>query len=414
MTGRPVAANITAFDISPYESNALNTGKKPVIATVAVDTYEENAVNSALERLFDLLGSPSLFFKAGQTVALKPNLLMAAAPEQAITAHPTVISAAADICLSQGAKVKIVDSPGSGTPWNESSLRKLYAKCGIESLAQQNVELNFNTAVRKAPCPEGKLVRSFELIEAALDVDVLISISKAKTHSFTIMTNAVKNLFGLVPGFDKPGFHARMKNPENFSEMLVDLAGLAKPALTIVDAIIGMEGDGPTSGSPRKFGFLLASTNLHALDVAVAHVMNIDPLRVPTIAAAKKRGLTTGIFTDIEILGDKDALTPIEDFVPPRTIGGTGLGMAGFLVSLLSPVLKRMFVLKPVPVKSLCVGCGACQDACPNLAVTVESGKAKIKRDQCILCYCCNEVCPHDAMKLKGSILYKLFHKVYR
>jgi ferredoxin len=142
--------------------------------------------------------------------------------------------------------------------------------------------------------------------------------------------------------------------------------------------------------------------------------MNINPLRVPTIAAAKKRGLTTGIFDDIELMGDKDTLAPIEDFVPPRTIGGTGLGAAGFLVSLFQPILKKMFVLTPVPVKSLCVGCGACQDACPNLAVTVEGGKARIKRDQCIRCYCCNEVCPHGAIKLKSSILYRLFHKVYR
>jgi ferredoxin len=284
----------------------------------------------------------------------------------------------------------------------------------MEPLEREGVGLNFNLATRKVSFPEGKLVRSFELIEAALDADVLVSIAKAKTHTFAIMTGAVKNLFGLVPGFDKPGFHARMKTSENFAEMLVDLVQLAKPPLSVVDAIVGMEGDGPTSGSPRRLGFLLGSTDPHALDVVLAHLMGIDPLRIPTIAAARARGLASGSFGDIELVGDVEALRPAPDFVPPRTVAGTGIGAAGFLASLLEPLLRRMFVLTPVPVRGRCVGCGACQDACPNVAIAIENGKARISRDQCIRCYCCHEACPHGAMKLKRSVLYRLFHKVAR
>ena len=339
---------------------------------------------------------------------------MAAEPERAITTHPQVVRALADVCVTEGATVRIVDSPGSGTPWSESSLRKVYHKCAMETLARENVELNFNTGIRKVEFPEGKLVRSFELIEAALDADALISVAKAKTHSFTVITGAVKNLFGLVPGFDKPGYHARLKNADNFSEMLIDLTELVKPQLTIVDAVVGMEVDGPTSGSPRRLGFLLASTNPHALDVVLAHVMGIDPLSVPTIAAARRRGLTTGSFADIEILGDARAVAPVANFAPPRTLGGTGLGAGGRLVALMEPLLGRMFVLTPMPLRRLCIGCGACVNACPKGTLTIEKGKAKINRRQCIRCYCCHEVCPRSAMKLKGSILYALLQAVLR
>jgi uncharacterized protein (DUF362 family)/NAD-dependent dihydropyrimidine dehydrogenase PreA subunit len=387
---------------------------RPVVAVAKAGDYGEGTIFSAVSRLFELLGGISQFASPGQSVVLKPNLLMSAAPERAITTHPQVVGALARSFRTAGASVRIVDSPGSGTPWSESSLRKLYDKCAMEPLAGDGIELNFNTALRKVAFPQGKLVRSFELIEAALDCDALVSVAKAKTHTFQIMTGAVKNLFGLIPGFDKPGYHARLKNARNFARMIVDLAQLARPALTVVDAVVGMEGDGPTSGNLRKLGFLMASTDAHALDVVLAHVMSLDPLIVPTVAVARDRGLTTGAFGDIEIVGDAQAVVPVSDFVPPRTVGGAGFGGAGWLVSLLQPVLKKMFVLNPVPVKSLCVGCGACEDACPNLAVTIVDGKAKVKRDQCIRCYCCHEVCPHGAMKLKGSFLYRLFHKVFR
>ncbi len=387
---------------------------KPVVAVVKAPDYEEGTVSRAVSRLFELLGGVSRFASSDQTIVLKPNLLMAAAPERAVTTHPQVMKQLAGSFRAAGAAVRIVDSPGSGTPWNEGSLRRLYQKCEMEQLAGDGVELNFDTAVKKVAFPEGKLVRSFELIEAALDCDALVSVAKAKTHTFQIMTGAVKNLFGLIPGFDKPGYHARLKNARNFAEMIVDLAQLAAPALTVVDAVVGMEGDGPTSGNARSLGFLMSSTDVHALDVVMARVMGLDPLGVPTIAAAKERGLTSGSFDDIEIIGDVEAVAPVPDFTPPRTVGGVGFGGAGFLVRLLQPLLKKMFVLNPVPVKSLCVGCGACEDACPNVAITIVDGKAKIARDQCIRCYCCHEVCPHGAMKLKGSILYRLFHKVFR
>jgi uncharacterized protein (DUF362 family)/NAD-dependent dihydropyrimidine dehydrogenase PreA subunit len=387
---------------------------KPVVVVVAARDYKQETVSEAVSRLFELLGGIGQFVPARGKVALKPNLLMAAPPERAITAHPQVVGALARSFGAAGASVRIVDSPGSGTPWNESSLRRLYQKCEMEPLAGEGIELNFNTAVKKVAFPEGKLVRSFELIEAALDCDMLVSVAKAKTHTFQIMTGAVKNLFGLIPGFDKPGYHARLKNARNFAEMIVDLAEFARPALTVVDAIVGMEGDGPTSGAARELGFLMASADPHALDVVMAHVMSLDPLIIPSIAVARERGLTSGSFDDIQIVGDTEAVAPVPDFVPPRTVGGAGFGGAGWFVSLLQPVLRKMFVLNPVPVKSLCVGCGACEDACPNLAITIVDGKARIARDQCIRCYCCHEVCPHGAMKLKGSILYRLFHKVFR
>jgi len=392
----------------------LTKTEKPLVAAVETRSYDKNIISAAVGRLFELLGMPEKLVEPGRTVALKPNLLMAAEPEKAVTTHPEVVGAVADIAVNSGAVVRIVDSPGSGTLWSEGSLSRVYRKCGLDRLAAEKIHLNNNLQTRKIAGPNSKLIKTFEFIEAALDADMLINIAKAKTHTFTYMTCAVKNLFGLVPGFDKPGYHARMKNPENFAEMLVDLAEAAKPSFSIVDAVVGMEGDGPTSGTPRNIGLLLASTDPYALDTIVAHMMGFDPMQVPVIASAVARGLTSGRFNDIEIVGDTDAVKPIPHFKLPRTFGGTGLAGGGWLVNLLQPILKRMWVLNPVPVKRLCVGCGACEDACPNDAIKIIDGRAAIARDQCIRCYCCHEACPHGAMKLKRSILYSLFHKVAR
>ncbi|MFH1421684.1 MAG: DUF362 domain-containing protein [Planctomycetota bacterium] len=386
--------------------------KKPIVAVAAADSYDEKIVSKAVYQLFELLGSPAEFVTSEQKVLLKPNLLLGAEPERSVSTHPSVVQAVADVCFAQEANVTLIDSPGSGIPWNEKSLRKVYDQCGMNQLI--GVDLSYNMNVCKVASPKGVLIKHFDIIEEAQKTDIIISLAKAKTHTFTGMTGAVKNLFGLVPGFDKPGYHARMRNTDNFSEMLVDLAELIKPKLTVVDAIVGMEGDGPNAGSPRNMGFLLASTDVYALDVVISHVMGINPNHVPTIFTAVRRGLTTGTISDIQLLGDKEMIKPIADFALPQTYGGSGFRSAGLLTHIMEPLIHKMLVLYPTPKRRLCTGCGSCVSACPNYAITIEHNKAKINRSACIRCYCCHEVCPQEAMRLKGSILYKIFHKIFR
>jgi uncharacterized protein (DUF362 family) len=141
------------------------------------------------------------------------------------------------------------------------------------------------------PNPEGRIIKRFQIIKTALQVDAIVSVSKLKTHLLTGMTAATKNLFGLVPGYEKASFHGRLADPMDFSRMLVDLNELMRPQLQIMDAVIGMEGDGPNSGEPRKIGAILASGSYAHIDVVAARIIGMAPIDIPTIAAEVERGL---------------------------------------------------------------------------------------------------------------------------
>lgn len=375
------------------------------------DDYEPFRIREAVRSSLEIFGGMKSFVRKGDSVLLKVNMLQGAEPDKAVTTHPAVVSAVAELVMECGAVPFIADSPGSGFPYIPMVLMNIYKKCGFWNVAEKlGIKCNMDVSSELVTLENPLLIKKMDIIKPALTADVIINLPKAKTHEYTYMSGAVKNMFGMIPGFQKPGFHSKLKKPENFSLMLLDICNLLKPAINIVDAVVGMEGNGPMAGSPKKMGTIIAGIDPLRVDVVLATIMGMNPLRVPTISAGASAGLTTGKPDSVIVTGDYNRPEKIHGFRLPMTLAG-GDGFEKLLnpfQCLFRGYFSDMFTVKPMILRDKCTGCGACRNACPESAIILEDGKAKILYEKCIRCYCCHEMCPHSAIDLKRSILNRI------
>jgi uncharacterized protein (DUF362 family)/Pyruvate/2-oxoacid:ferredoxin oxidoreductase delta subunit len=329
---------------------------------------------------------------------------MGKSPEAAVTTNPEFIRALAKKVKALGAEVIIADSPGG--PFNEKLLKRAYQKSGLYQLAaEENLELNYNTDSKKHEYRSGKINKSFQLADYLEAADLIINLPKLKTHGLTMYTGAVKNLFGCIPGVLKAEYHLRMQSVYDFSRMLNDLAGLVAPALTIMDAIVGMEGEGHSNGKPKEFNYLLASTSPYYLDLAAVRLMGIKAEEnVPSIKAA----LTDQIIEkeNLELRGDQ-LVAPSEVEIPKIEKENNLLDAK--LPDFLSDFLEKILRPKPVFKEDKCVGCRTCAENCPPEAITMVDNFPEVDLETCIRCFCCQELCPYDAVEIKYPLLAKLF-----
>jgi uncharacterized protein (DUF362 family) len=335
-----------------------------------------------IEPLLEPLGGMERFIEKGDRVLLKVNLLSARKPEKAVTTHPEFVRAVAMAVRKVAGRPYIGDSP-SGT-FSERTLRKAYKQSGLEELANElDIPLNYDTGIRKLDIPKGKRLIRSPVCNYVLEADKVIALPKLKTHSFQYMTLACKIMYGVVPGLTKAKYHAQFPRRAAFAEMLLDVLTLVKPQLFIMDGILGMQGQGPGSGDPVKLGWVLASTDPVAMDIAVCRIMGIEPVGIPVLKRAKIRRLWPERI-DYPLLKPEDIT--IAGFKLPNT--------ADHLLTGKKPPRKS-----PV-VTDKCIGCGDCEKICPRGAVTVDDELAKLNYSKCIRCFCCHEVCPENAIKL--------------
>jgi len=376
------------------------------VSIVESKEYNEKVLARKIKILLDRLGGLESFVKPGQKVLLKVNLLMDKPAEAMVTTNPIVVKVIARMIKEIGAYPIIGDSPGG--PFNKTILERAYQKTGLAKIAKQvGAELNYNLEQVNVQY-DGSLVKSFVLGSYITKADVVINLAKLKTHGLTMITGAVKNLFGAIPGLLKAEYHLKMPRIDHFAEMLIDLSLCIKPTLSIVDGIWGMEGEGPSSGEPRNFGYLLASESPHAVDVAVALLLGITPVsKAPIIKAAGKQKLPASL-DDIELLGDK--LIAAKNVKIPKLIDNSNLldrKLPDFLVRFLTPLLRP----KPVFNHDKCLGCGDCFRSCPPKAITMEDQKPFLLLEECIRCFCCQELCQYQAVDIKRPLLGKLLEK---
>jgi uncharacterized protein (DUF362 family)/Pyruvate/2-oxoacid:ferredoxin oxidoreductase delta subunit len=373
------------------------------VSLAGCQDYEPSNVQRAVERSFDLLGGLGAFVKGGQRVVIKPNLLQVATPEKCVTTHPAIVHAVAKMLIDHGCEVTLADSPGGGLLYSRSTLRKVYAASGYDEVAEElGFQLNFSTGYREVPNPGGRLVKHFLVIDPVMEADAVVVLSKAKTHMLTTMTGAAKNIFGVVPSLEKPALHARFPGVKEFSEMIVDLNELIKPRLQVMDAVIGMEGDGPHTGEPRKIGAILASGDYSALDSVAARLMAFEPRSIGTIRAAMERGLVEKDLSDVLTLGDRIEDFIVPDFKRPTTLDAERGFAKGRMSSALMSLIKA-YSLRPVVLKDKCTGCAQCVQICPRKTIRMISGKASVRSKDCIRCYCCHEMCSQKAIVLRRS-----------
>ena len=384
------------------------------VAVIPCADYDRDRVEAAVRACVEPLGGMGAYVRPGQRVLIKPNLLTAVEPETAIVTHPAVVEAVVRLVGEAGGHAVIADSPGSSTPYAVTGLQRIYAGIGLLDVAERTgAELNLDISTVHVTHPQGVILREFNVIRPAVDADVVISIPKLKTHMLTALTGATKNMFGLLPGRDKPRYHGRFPLVRDFAEMLLDILSFARPALTIMDGITGLEGNGPGShGVPRHVGVLLASPDSVALDAAACQLIGLNPRRVPMLALAQARGWWDGDPGHLDYLGANLDDHRVHDYrMPMITSTPISWAVAGYH-TLSSPVLQTVFVPRPVPQKGKCTQCGICVRSCPRDAIAIADGVAQVDNGLCIECYTCHELCPEAAIDLRYSRVGRLVQRL--
>jgi len=371
--------------------------KIPVSLLPAGD-YHPAGLKTALTSLLEPLGGMTAFVRPGQKVLIKPNMLAGKPPDKAVTTHPELVRQVILQVREAGGNVLVGDSPGLGKP------DVVAHKCGLMQVIEQ-------TGAKFAPFVESVPLRTasgifhqLEVAREAIDAEVIINLPKLKTHQMMGFTGGVKNLFGLVVGMRKARLHLQAgTDKEFFALMLLELAEKFPPALTILDGILGMEGDGPGSGDPVATGVLLASPNPLALDTAAVELLGLRPDQVWTQRVAVKTGRFGCRREDLDLHGP-----PLEELRPPAFRPSKSTDVNFGLPELLRRPLKNSLTARPVPDVGKCRLCGDCVTHCPPRAMQIRGGRLQIDYSRCIRCFCCQELCPEGALLTRQGLLLRL------
>jgi uncharacterized protein (DUF362 family)/Pyruvate/2-oxoacid:ferredoxin oxidoreductase delta subunit len=370
-----------------------------LVSLVRASKYDKTTVRQALEKTLENLGGIEKFIRPGMKVALKANLVMKKKPEEAATTHPVFVGELARIIKNAGAEVLIIDSPGG--PYTRSRLEDIYMGTGMKAVAEEiGAQLNFDTSEVEVENAEGKFIKRLKILKPLVEADLVINLPKLKTHGQMVYTGAVKNMFGAIAGISKVEYHFNMKEYDRFADTLIDIFLSTKPALSIMDAIIGMEGAGPTAGVPKEIGVILASESAFSLDMAALNIIDTDPKRVPLLKNSIERGLCPNSISKIKLIGEPIDSVKVKDFDVPAL---EGLKEIRFVENEFLKSLTGFILPKPVFLANKCIGCADCVRSCPPNAIEMKNKKPEVKLSKCIRCFCCQELCPAKAIVIKRN-----------
>lgn len=361
------------------------------VALIAHHGYDPELLESALSRAIAFAGF-DLANARGRRVLLKPNMLGAYPPEMGITTHPAFVAAAARIFAKVGATVSVGDSPNGIHPiervWRVTGLGESCRIAGAE-----RVSFEASGSVERL---------GLRIARAVAEADLLVNLPKLKTHGLTILTLGAKNLFGCINGMQKAAHHRDAKDPKRFADVVARAAEASRPALTLVDGIVAMEGDGPSAGDLVPLGVIAAGRDVHAVDAACCALVGLEPSELETLEAAREQGFWDG--AKPELAGDPLGSLKPARFKFPATYTR---GMRDWWISRL--VLGWIWSgvhATPRIVSSRCTRCLMCVDGCPVSAIPrpAEGAVPLIRDEVCIQCFCCHELCASRAIELRRSL----------
>ena len=347
------------------------------VAIVKCKTYKQSEVDNAIKKVLKL---SNIELPKRKKVLIKPNIVVCNAKNpKAVLTNPSIVEAVCKILKKNNCKIYIGESSFMDTDiaFKKSGIEKVAKKYGKLIIFEQDKLVKIKDS-------KAKVLKNFYLSKTLKDVDLIINIPKLKTHQLTKFTGAIKNLYGCIPGGMKQKLHKKAGNEKKFSSLLVDIYQNIKPEINIMDGVIGMEGKGPTSGKPKKAGYILASKNSVGLDVVSSKLIGYNPKKILVIKEAVERKLGSFRFVLVGI-----NRLPNLHFKKPIVTSSSH-----------RDVLKR-FRQRPIVVdEKKCIKCGLCARKCPVKAIKLNPYPV-IDKKKCIRCFCCMEICPKDALNLK-------------
>jgi len=334
-------------------------------------------------------------------ILVKPNLLGAFAPEQAVTTHPVVVEQTVRLLQELGREVVLGDSPGGSAPqrqvWQVTGMSAVAERCGVpllDFLAEPVHTLDVNGV-------------ELCLSQAAFSADAIVNLAKYKTHTLMRYTGAVKNLYGLVPGMRKSLYHRDYQRPQDFLRVLLAIYGTVRPRVlySVLDGVLGMEGEGPSGGKPRAFGVMMGGTCAAALDWTAARMMGFAPHELPYVRAALR---VDGLVPEEIDPGEEGRGYRFPD-VDTSSVRFRGR-LADGAPKMVRQLFRKMFDFFP-SFKAECKRCGICVRSCPvgALRLSEQDPRPVLNRSLCIRCMCCHEMCPHHAVEVRKTWLAGLF-----
>ena len=360
------------------------------------ENYNQPEITEAIKRVFAHFGGIEKFIKKGDRVLLKVNLVAGHDISRRVTTDPTIVRAVASMVLEQGATPFIADSPGIDN-FNRAAERAGF----MQAARDLGIECHELTDPVELPHDETADYHRISVSKYVLEADKIINLAKLKTHGQMYLTMGTKNLFGTIPGRLKAGWHYNVGlNRERFASLLIDIYRGVKPTFTLLDAVIGMDGDGPTSGNPYNFGYLIGTTDALAMDFWLCKMVGAKFEDYPLYMAAKRRNFPQCTLDPQDLAGD---ITPDHIFPNVNLPKTRSMRLLPRI-----PFIERLMTSRPVHIPELCIGCGRCAAVCAAGALRHENKHLYFDYGKCIRCYCCHEMCPVKAIEFKESKLVKL------
>lgn len=361
------------------------------VSIIRCRDYDQDRVYAAVKKAVDFISQMESLVSAGMRVLIKPNLLSARPPEDAVDTHPEVVRAVVRLVKEAGAVPIVGDSPGG----YGKNIQEVYEKSGMKTMAKEE-------GIELVKFKNSKIVDGIPIARQIFDCDFFISIPKLKTHSITILTAAIKNTYGCVTGLFKAEQHSKAPKEDEFARIIAKVYSIAQPNLTVLDGIVGMEGDGPAAGEPREMEIVMAGQDAVAIDSCISRIMGFDPHDILVTKEAHAMGLGESDPARIEVVGD-DILTFLtHDFKLPQT---TPLGI---IPRTIAKKLAALISFKPYIDESECARCNLCKISCPVNAIEITKSRCRIDYKKCVRCLCCHEVCPYVAIHIKRNVFTKM------